>query len=412
MDTVATGKPIFVARQPIFDAARDVQAYELLFRSSLENRCRSTCGDSSTLDVISSTFVEIGIDELTGGRRAFINFTRNLLLEDVPSLLSPELMTVEILEDIEPDEPVLRACRKLKDAGYTLALDDFVLRHTNSPLLELADIVKVDFLQTTPDQREKIVADLVRRKITPLAEKVETEEEFNQAAACGFTHFQGYFFSRPAIHKGRTLSASKLAHLQMMEQLSRPEISIDELERVIKQDVPLSYKLLRFIASAWFGLKHEITSIRHALAWLGNREVRKWYYLVCLRDIGSDKPSELLVRSIARAKMAEGIAMHMGQVKQAPGLFLLGMFSLIDVLLDMPMDEVVQRLPLDEPLKNALLGQPSPLRQVLDTVISYERGDWDSFATHATALKLDDDLVPDIFRKSLKWADQACQTVS
>jgi EAL and modified HD-GYP domain-containing signal transduction protein len=404
-------KPVFVARQPIFDINKGVHAYELLFRSGLENHYRSTNPDASTLGVISSMFVEIGLDELTGGRPAFINFTRNLLLEDVARLLSPDLVTIEILEDVAADEEVLQACRKLKDSGFRLALDDFVLAHSGNPLLDVADIVKVDFAGTMPEDRRRIVEDLASRRIVPLAEKVETQEEFAEAAQAGFTYFQGYFFSKPSIRQGKALMSTKLAHLRMMEQLNRPEISIDELERIVKQDVPLSYKLLRFISSAWFGLRHQITSVRHALTWLGSREIRKWYYLVCLRDMGCDKPGELLVRALTRARMAEALAQHVGMPRQAQELFLAGMFSLVDVLLDTPMPELVDRLPLSQEIKSALVGQPSPMRQVLDLLTAYERADWDAFAAQAASLRLNADLVPDIFRKSLKWATEAYRNI-
>jgi len=403
---------VFVARQPIFHRAKNVHGYELLFRSGRENRYDGTDGDACTLDVIANSFATIGLDELTAGQRGFINFTRNLLLQDVVNLLPPDQVTVELLENINPDEEVIAACRRLKDAGYTLALDDFVLTDPSPPLLALADIVKIDFV-ATPREEQKRVADFLNgRKIKALAEKVETDEEFRRAEADGYTYFQGYFFAKPSIYEGKEVSANKLARLKLLEQMNRPEISVDETEGIIKQDVALTYKLLRFINSAWFGLRHKISSIRHALVWLGPKEVRKWFALISLRDMGTDKPNELFLRAMTRAKMGEGVAPIAGMQEAAPELFLMGMFSYMDAVLDMPMSEVLTKLPLDDQIKTALLGGSCPYRWVYDLIAAYERGNWDAFSGHAGQLKLDEDLVPPVFNESIKWANQACVCAS
>jgi len=403
---------VFVARQPIFHRAKNVHGYELLFRSGRENRYDGTDGDACTLDVIANSFATIGLDELTAGQRGFINFTRNLLLQDVVNLLPPDQVTVEVLENINPDEEVIAACQRLKDAGYTLALDDFVLTDPNHPLLDLADIVKIDFM-TTPRDEQKRVADFLNgRKIKALAEKVETDEEFRRAEADGYTYFQGYFFAKPSIYEGKDVSANKLARLKLLEQMNRPEISVDETEGIIKQDVALTYKLLRFINSAWFGLRHKISSIRHALVWLGPKEVRKWFALISLRDMGTDKPNELFLRAMTRAKMGEGVAPIAGMQEAAPELFLMGMFSFMDAVLDMPMSDVLTKLPLDDQIKTALLGGSCPYRWVHDLIAAYERGNWDALSGHAGQLKLDEDLVPPIFNESIKWANQACACAS
>ena len=403
---------VFVARQPIFHRAKNVHGYELLFRSGRENRYDGTDGDACTLDVIANSFSTIGLDELTAGQRGFINFTRNLLLQDVVNLLPPDQVTVEVLENINPDEEVIAACRRLKDAGYTLALDDFVLTDPNHPLLDLADIVKIDFMVTPREEQKRVVDVLNGRKIKGLAEKVETDEEFRRAEADGYTYFQGYFFAKPSIYEGKDVSANKLARLRLLEQMSRPEISVDETEGIIKQDVALTYKLLRFINSAWFGLRHKISSIRHALVWLGPKEVRKWFALISLRDMGTDKPNELFLRAMTRAKMGEGVAPIAGMQEAAPELFLMGMFSFMDAVLDMPMSDVLAKLPLDDQIKTALLGGSCSYRWVYDLIAAYERGNWEAFSSHAAQLKLDEDLVPPIFIESIKWANQACACAS
>jgi len=412
MGTSALTTSVFVARQPIFHRAKNVHGYELLFRSGRENRYDGKDGDASTRDVIAASFVDIGLDELTGGQRGFVNFTRNLLLEDVADLLPPDLVTVEILESVDPDDDIIRACARLKDAGYTLALDDFVMADIEHPLLDLADIVKVDFAATSAEDRKRLADFLRSRRIKPLAEKVETEEDFQQADADGYHYFQGYFFSKPIMHEGKSIAGNKLAYLRVLEQVNRPEMSLDQIEKVIKQDIPLTYKLLRFMNSVWFGLRYKVSSIKRALVMLGPKEIRKWFALISLREMGTDKPNELFLHGMIRAKMCEGVAPLSGMTKHASELFLMGMFSVMDALLDAPMADVLGKLPLDENVKSALLGQDSPFRPVHDLVTTYEMGQWDRFSDNATRLKVDLAAVPPIFGESLKWANQAFASVN
>ena len=397
----------FVARQAIFDRDKEVFAYELLSRGGQDNHCKARDEDTSTLDVITNGFLTIGLDELTGGKRGFINFTRNLLLEDVAALLPSHLVTVQILENIEADEEILAACRKLKASGYMLALDDFVMSAGGSPFLDLADIVKVDFLGTNPAERKRIALDLAARGIQALAEKVESVEDFEEAAACGYSYFQGYFFAKPVVRSTSRILGSKVSYLRMLTEVNRPELSYDQLEGVIKQDVSFAYHLLRYINSAWFGLRYKITSIKHALVLLGPKEIKKWFALVAMRYLGTDKPGELLVCCMTRAKMGELLAPLIGMDARAPELFLMGMFSVIDALLDTPMEEIMAKLPLDDQVKGALLGEPALYKTILDTLLAYEKGNWSEFSRLATELRLDERRVPEAYAASLKWAKEA-----
>ena len=412
MDATSTAKAVFVARQPIFHRAKHVHGYELLFRSGDDNVYTGTDGSACTRDVIASSFVDIGLDELTGGLRGFVNFTRDLLLSDVVDILPPDLVVVEVLENVEPDAAVIAACKRLKDAGYVLALDDFVADDPRHPLLDLAGIVKVDFMETSREDRKRLAGLLAERGIKALAEKVETEQEFQQADADGYEYFQGYFFSKPIPHQGKSIEGNKVIYLRLLEQVNRPELSLAEMETVIKQDVTLTYKLLRYINSVWFGLRYKLSDIRRALVMLGPKEIRKWFALVSLRQMGTDKPDELLRRGILRAKMGEAVAPPCGLEDRASELFLMGMFSIMDALLDAPMDAVLAKLPLDEQVKGALLGEETELRPVYDLVKTYECGEWDGFRRHAARLKLDTQQVPSIFNESLKWANQAFASVN
>jgi c-di-GMP-related signal transduction protein len=402
---------VFVARQPIFDREKVVHAYELLFRSGFENYYNALDADKATVDVIANSFFVIGFDQLTDGRRAFINFTRNLLTKRVAALLPQQAVTVEILEDVEPDGEMVGICKDLKELGYTVAMDDFVSKDVGNPLVEYADIVKVDFMGTEPAERKALCETLTARGVKPLAEKVETEEEFLQALEWGYDYFQGYFFSKPAIKSGKRLAGNKLTYLQVLYEVNQPGISYDELEGLIKQDLSLTYQLLRFMNSAWFGFRSEIKSIRHALVLLGPKEIKKWFSLIALANMAGDKPEELILRAVARAKIAEGIAPLIGMKEHRSELFLLGMFSLIDALTDTPMAEIMEKLPLDQQVKKALLGEECTFKTVYDTILSYERGEWDPFTANAEKLNLKEGAMPDLVTQSQQWATQAFAAV-
>ncbi len=398
---------VFVARQPIFDRAKRVFGYELLFRSGLENFCNTDKPDESTVDVIANSFLVIGLDELTDGRRGFINFTRNLILSGVPSMLPQEGVVVELLEDIEPDEEILAACRKLQKDGYILAMDDFILEHKDSPLIEYADIVKIDYIGTTPLQRKELCSDLLGQGVTLLAEKVETPEDFEEALGLGFTYFQGYFFSKPTIQVGKEIPGNKLTQMQILNEVNKPDVSHERFEEIIKQDVSMTYKLLRFMNSAWFGFRAEISSIKHALVLLGPREFRKWVSLVALRSVADDKPPELVMRSITRAKVAEEIATMTDLSSKASELFLMGMFSFVDALTDMSLEDALAKLPISDDIRLALLEKKGKFGAVLLMIESYETGQWDQFAKSAAEIDIPEADVPELFNTSWKWAKEA-----
>ena len=398
---------VFVARQPIFDSESQVLGYELLFRNGVENFFQGTDPDAATLDVIGNSFWEIGLDDLTDGKQGFINFTQNLLVQEIASVLPADQIVIEILEDVQPEPKVIAACRRLREAGFTLAIDDMILDRSDSPFLDLAHIVKVDFMATTPRDRERMCKAFKKRGLKTLAEKVETDDEYQQARIWGYDYFQGYFFSKPVIRSGKAMSASKISCLRLLEAVNRPEISIDQLEEVIKHDTSLAYKLLRLINSAWFGFRREIESVRHALVLLGRTEICKWVSLATLRQMSTDKPQELIVRSMVRAKVAEELGRRVIGKDRASELFLMGMFSVLDALTDLPLEEVLKQLPLRQEVVDALLGKPSPFLPICGVVLAYETGDWKALATAAADLQGPTDDLHQVFTDAWKWARQA-----
>lgn len=396
---------VFVARQPIFDKKQKVFGYELLYRIGYDNYYDRLDGDRATADVIANSFLLIGIEALTGGKRAFINFSQNLLKSEVAINLPKELVAIEILEDVQVNPEVIDACSKLKKLGYMLVLDDFVFNPDFSPLIEMADIIKVDFLQTPYEDRLELARWFGSKKVTLLAEKVETREVFEEALEMGYSYFQGYFFSKPVILTGQDISVYKMNYLQALSEINRPVPDFSRIEGVIKRDVSLSYKLLKYINSAAYGFRTRISSIKHALVMLGTKEVKKWISLIALRGMLDDKPGEIMTSSIIRAKFGELLAPMIGFGEQSAEIFLMGMFSMIDAIVDRPMSEVVVDLPISDEIKKALLGEENSYRDVYDLILSYEKGDWSEFSRLVGKFRLSEMEVPKLYLDSLEWAN-------
>ena len=397
----------FVARQPIFDTRQNVSGYELLYRSGSANIYDGKDGSQASLTVIRNAFLMFGLEALTGQKKAFINFTKNLLVSGVPMTLPPQQTVIEILEDVEPDESALRACRKLKEAGFTLALDDYTTTNTiQEALLQLADIVKVDFRLAPAEDRWKIPQRFSGQPKQVLAEKVETRHEFDEAVKQGYVLFQGYFFSRPVIVSGKDIPTIKLNYVQMVKEVNRRDLDFQALEKVIKQDTSLCYTLFNYINSAYFGVREHVGSIRQAMVLLGETELRKWASLVLFTFIGRDHPPEVVVASLIRAKLCESLASHVGLAGSESELFLMGMFSMLDVLVGRPLREILDSVKLSTEVKNALLGMSSKYRDILELAMHYQTGNWEQFSHSVKKLSLSEAIIPELYLESVKWADQ------
>lgn len=402
---------LFIGRQPIFDATRDVRAYELLFRDGFVNSFSNIDGTEATRQVLLNTFVLFGLSRLTGGKPAFINFTRDFLLNDLVRLFPPSSVVVEVLEDIAPDREVIAACRRLKESGYVLALDDVVELDHYGELLEMADVVKIDFRATSPEKRRAIARRLSGGSATLLGEKVETYEELRVAIDEGFVLFQGYFFAKPEVMQRKDVPGNKAHYLRLLHELRSADTDLDDLERIIKQDVSLSYRLVKYINSPLFGLHSEIRSIRHALTLLGERDVRRWATLAALSTVASDKPPELLETGLLRARFCETLARVVdgGVHEAAEEMFLAGLFSVLDALLDLPLEEALRDAGVPARVKAALLGVPSPWRSLLELAFAYERGEWEGVTKILDGLGVEPRAVAQVFVDSADWARQASQ---
>ncbi len=398
----------FIARQPIFDRKERVFGYELLFRSGFENRYNAKDGTAAACDV-TDNFLNADARILTAGRKAFLNATRQFLIDEYATLLPKDQAVIEILETIEPDEEVLAACRALKKLGYVIALDDFVYDERFQPFIDLADIIKIDFKLSSPGNRRQAVERFAPRGIQLLAEKVETREEFAEARANGYTYFQGYFFCKPQIIPTLHIPAFKIHYLRILQAINQPDLDRDEIVELIEREVSLCYKLLRLVNSSLFGFRREIRSTSHALALLGDREVRKWASVAAVLGIAGNKPNELVSTSLARGRCCELLAANHGAGSEGPCMFLLGVLSLMEALLGRPISEIVAEIALPEAVRAALLGQPNRCREILDLVRAFEEGRWNDVGELAARLRHEDAQVSAAYLQAVDWVQKVFQ---
>lgn len=390
---------VFVGRQPIYDRKMNVFAYELLFRSGAEGGARFTDGDAATSQVLLNTFLEIGVERIAGESLAFVNLTRDLLL-NADLELPKEKVVLEVLENIDVDPVLVGAVERLHKAGYRIALDDFAFEPRWEPLLKLAHVVKVEIPALDWAAAPKMVQGLRRYKAKLLAEKVETHEEHERLLKMGFDLFQGYFYCKPLVIEGRRLSSNRLGVLRLMARVNDPAIEVGELEKLIRQDASLSYKLIKYLNSPFFGLRNRVESVRQAITYLGLRTLRTWVTLLAMSGV-QDKPPELLKNALQRGRMCELLAKGAGK-EGDERFFTTGLLSVLDALMDLPMEQVLQELPLSEEVKAAIIHQEGPLGEALRLAMVCERGEWYQVAD----LSVPGVSLPDVFLDSLQWADE------
>ncbi len=403
-DLPSNGDLRFLARQPILTAKTLVFAYEILSRHGPENYFIPVPGSAPDVKAMDDLFL-MGLKQMTNGLPAFLNCTRDFLLKDYLELMPRDLIVGEILEDVKPDADVLAACLRMKKRGYRLALDDYEDHPELAPLVALADFVKIDFLTTNLPEQERLGKKFTKLRIKLVAEKVETHEQFLRGREMGYEYFQGYFFCRPEMVSRRHVPENKLAYVQLLRAALAPTIDLIHMGELIKQEVSLTYRLLRYLNSPLFGLAGEIHSIEHAMRLLGERAIQKWVSLVTVAAIGEGKPGELVRMPLVRARFCELLA-EMTDMEPASGdLFLLGLLSLLDAMLDMPLPEILASFPVDAEIRNALNGRPSRFRSLFEVVLDYETGTWEQLEQSCRTAGLDENMIPGIYSKALAWAD-------
>lgn len=397
-----------VARQPIFDRKLKVYGYELLYRrtnrENFYNPSPDIDGDEATSNVIINSFYNIGIDEMTAGRKAFINFTGNFLAQEIATLFPSNKLVIEILETVTATDEVVERCKELRGMGYIIALDDFVLRPENEGLLPIADIVKVDFMLSEPAEIARVLR-AAPKSIHFLAEKIETREMYERALQMGFELYQGYFFSKPIIVTGESLRPVPVNCMRLLQLVNRPDFSFRRVAQIVMQDVSLSYQLLKLVNSVAFGFTTKIKTIQHALVVLGTKEVRKWVSLVSMMGIGEGQPRELNRISLTRAKFCEYLGGHLGGV-DVNDVFMTGLFSLMDVMMGKPFDEIFHDIPVSDELFEALVDGKGPHKPYLDLAVAYEQGAWEQVDELAAKIGTNADVAADAYREALRWTNE------
>ncbi len=370
---------IYIARQPIFNQDLSIFGYELLHRRNSSNCYLNEDHNEATFELVNNSFLVLDFDNLTDGTRGFINFTQDLLEEEIPHILPKEKVVVEILETVVATDILVAACKKLKAEGYMIALDDFIIDREDcdyKPLIELADIIKVEF-STTDEKAQRKLLKQYKNKIKFLAEKVETREQYKEAVAMGYELFQGYFFCRPVMVKSKEIASLNNNLIRIQKELQKEEPDFSKIAETIAMDLGLTYKLLRMANSVSYGVKAEITNLRSTVTKLGIHEMKRWISIMLIKNFENDENRELIKLCMLRGRLLLLIARELKQEQHETDFFFTGVLSSIDVIMDEDMGNVIGKLAISTKVKEALLGKKGQLKACLDLVILYERLEFD-----------------------------------
>lgn len=395
---------MFIARQPIFNKAMKIYGYELLFRATEDSKVFSNSSSSSATAVVMGGLFEQGIDKIVGKNKAFVNFDYDFIMSDLIELIEPSTLVIEILETVKIDQRLMNRLRVLRKRGYTIALDDFAEDYFDFPAMEFADIIKYDIMVTPLETITAEVEDALIKKKILLAEKIETEEEYNKAKDMGFILFQGFFFSRPNIvaNKMSAKKTSKAIYTNIIKELKKENFSYERITNIIESDVNLSYRLLRSISHKQE--KNKFSSIKTALVRMGLLEVERWIRLLMLQDIAGDKPDEIFRLSLIRSKFGEYVADRSILADRKDEISMMCLFSMLDVLLDSTMQEALEGLDISKDIYEAFLFDSGKLKPICGLLRAYETADWkmvDFYAEKIVNKPID---LTEGYLKAIKWA--------
>ena len=398
-----------VARQPILDREKNTVAYELLYRS--KNNKGVIDGSQATAEVIINSFNDIGISNLTSGKPAFINFTSRLIKAGISEILPQKKIGIEILEDIEIDQHLIESSQKIKASGHIILLDDFVYKNELIPLIEIADIIKIDFLETKGVQRKNIIEYIKAKhnsKVKFLAEKIENHKDFKNAYEYGYDYFQGYFFKKPNIFINRKIPSYKFTYLKVINELNNSTPDLKSIAEIIKKDSSMTYSLLRTINAAAFG--YDVSNISQAVALLGTKRLKKWALLNLIKGLSSNKPDALFINTLTRGKMAELIGEKIGR-NNIEKYYMTGMLSLLDAYMDREMSNIVEDISLSKEMKEALIYQKGIIGSVLKTINYLENAEWDKLSKECIKNNLCEEDILNIFVLSVEYANKTAETM-
>lgn len=405
---------VFVARQPIFDRHDRLYGYELLYRNTAASTMADgAAADTMCTDTVIHSFLDIGLDELTDGRRAFVNCTREFLLDGQVELLPPDKVVVEVLETVGTDEPIVSACRRLRARGYQLALDDYVDNSDFDDLLRVAQIVKVDVLGRDSAELEPLLQRLRGFDVRILAERVETRQVHDECMSLGFDLFQGYFYQRPELVSRQEVEVSHTAMLRLLELLRDPDRSEGEIEAGFRGDPSLAYKLMRIVNSAAVGARG-IDSIGHGIRIVGRQTLYRWLALLMVSSMvtgNSDVEDQLVFAALVRARLCELIAESSPAIRNPQSLFMTGLFSMLNLLLRMPVDDLFSRVNVSDDIRAAVMQGTGPCADPLLLADAYQRGEWDRVDDRARSLGVDPGQLPWLYTASISWVNEQLLTV-
>lgn len=397
---------VFVGRQPIYDRKLGVYGYELLFRSGEANNASGAVSpDGATSQTIVHTFVDIGLETIVGKQFAFINMTESFLLEEDKLPISPKQVILEVLEDIPVTAKLVAAVKRLHKQGFIIALDDYIYNPEHKPLIEMAEIIKIDLMAMSREELIEHVEVLKPFNKKLLAEKIETLDEFDLCMELGFDYFQGYFLSKPRIIKSTALPQNKLSIMNILALLQDDDSDIDDIEKAISNDVAMSYKVLKLMNSAFFNFNTKIESVKQALLLLGRKKLNSWTSMTAMSNL-DDQPSEMIRIAMIRAKMCEQLADH-AKLKPIENFFTTGLFSALDILMQYPLEVLLEPLPISDELHNAVVNQEGIMGDALRCTLAYESSDWDNVKFH----DLSDNDIHAANIEAISWANTVMETM-
>ncbi|MFJ7932815.1 EAL and HDOD domain-containing protein [Sporosarcina sp. NPDC096371] len=401
---------VFVGRQPILNQQGDICAYELLYRNSSDNFFPGVDSDTATIGLLVNTFLSLGVEKVTGQNVAFINFSGELLAQDIFSSLNPDRIVIEVLEDVAITPALLTRLKSLKKAGFKIALDDFILQQQymdHIELFDIIDIIKVDYQITTAAERVEIEKFIKKYpNIQRLAEKIETEQQYREAKKAGYQLFQGYFFAKPEIVTGIGIPSNVSFHFQILELFNTATPNIDEIAALIMRDISLSYKLLRSVNTLAFNVPRRISSIKQAIVIIGLRETRKWILVLALHEMGqgegNGRTKALVEYSLTRAKMCELLAKQVGK-SNPEEYYLTGMFSLINVIMKLDWEDILQLIPLSDKVAHTLKGKRTEITPFLQISEAIERFNWKQLDQLAGEIGIDNSKLSAFSIEANRW---------
>lgn len=396
----------YVARQPIVDVNREVYAYELLFRVGEDNCFPDISPDEATSKILTATHLSLGIEEITGNKKAFINFHRNALIYQFPTSLDANKVVIEVVETVDVDEALVAACKHIKGLGYPIALDDYDMDGKWESFIPFTSVVKIDITEIQHDLIPPLVKRFKSHNIKLVAERIETYEEFHKFKNMGFDYFQGYFFARPEIVRHRKLGPSSLTMMELLTLSNQPKLNLNDVNAIIERDPSLTYLLLRFINNPLINKRNKITSLKHALNFMGEIEVKKFISLLALAKLNDGQPHELMNMALVRAKFCELVFVTFKEQNNPLTGFLTGLLSMLDAMMEQSIDQLVNKIPLSDSVKEALCGKPGSLGDCLTLIRDFERANWSGVKAFSVKYKIQQTQLHGFFNDAMKWANQ------